>query len=270
MHQADLVEFPSGRLLPRSDFSRRTVAALAKALSIDRSMCPGSGRRSLHVSLQELAGLSDRTIDLLADLAERRVLTPASAARLAMRHAHELGGRRPAAPGEPAAARHSHHLALVGDPFDRAALRMEDRTNGSWVACATLATLDLLYEVCPTGIGPVSLVLGPEGRPQPAIALRRSRDWCNDLARLAERAGRSADQHVLVLGGLPGPGRDRALVLAGIEDGLRRGGLNIRARTGLSRMEMGTALERADRARRHLVLIEIVFPGLVGMEGEAP
>lgn len=75
---------------------------------------------------------------------------------------------------------------------------------------------------------------------------------------------------MLVLGGLPGPGRDRALVLAGIEDGLRRGGLNIKARTGRSRMEVGTALERADRARPHLVLIELVFPGLVEINGEAP
>lgn len=270
MHQADLIEFPSGRRLPRSAYGRRTVAALAKALSVGGFRRPSSAHRPLHISLEELAGLSDRTIDMLADLAERRVLTPVSAARLAMRHAHELGGRRSTAQSESAAARHSHHLALVGDPFDRAAFRMEDRTNGSWVACATLATLDLLYEVCPTGIGPVSLVLGPEGRPQPAVALRRSRDWCGDLARLADRAGRSADRPVLVLGGLPGPGRDRALVLAGIEDGLRRGGLNIRARTGRSRVEMGTALERADRARRHLVLIEIVFPGLVGMQGEAP
>jgi hypothetical protein len=270
MHNADLIEFPTGRLLPQSNYERRTVAALAAALSAGGSSHPDSRRRPLQLSLQDLTGLSDRTIERLSDLAERGVLSPPSAARLAMRHAHELGGRNPTAPSGHATARHSHHLALVGDPFGRAAFRIEDRASGAWVACATFAALDLLYEVCPSGIGPVCLVLGPEGRSQPETALRRSRNWCSDLARLADRVGRSADQHVLVLGGLPGSGRDRTLLLAGIEDGLRCGGMNVRAGTSRSRAEMGTAAERAGRARRHLVLMEVVFPGIVGMNGRAP
>ncbi len=270
MHNADLIEFPTGRLLPQSDFEGRTVAALAAALSAGGSRRPDSGRRPLQLSLQDLTGLSDRTIERLSDLAERRVLSPPSAARLAMRHTHELSGRNPTASSGHATGRHSHQLALVGDPFHRAAFRLLDRTDGAWVACATLASLDLLYEVCPTGIGPVSLILAPEGQPQAAVTFRTFRDWCSDLACLADSMGRHADRHVLVLGGLPRSGRDRALVLGGIEDGLRCGGMNVRAAVSSSHRETGTAVERANRARRHLVLMEFVFPGLVGMEGEAP
>jgi hypothetical protein len=157
---------------------------------------------------------------------------------------------------------------LAGDVFGQFAFRIEDQTDGAWVAYATLADLGLLSEVCPTGGRALCLVpdLGTERRP--TIILRRPRDWRKDLTRLSAAADRAAERPVLVVGGLAGTGRSRSVAIAGIEDGLRRGGTRIRSTRWSARDGTSTAVERERRARRHLVLIEIAFPGLVDVRGD--
>lgn len=264
MRNENIVEFPTGRLLTRSAKGRTTVAALARKLwagsrirQIDLEGGP------LQIELRDLTGVSDRTVKLLSALAADGILTSASAARLAMRHALEAGRVTSGTVVADQACRHTHRLVLAGDMFSRCAFRIVERTGEAWVACATFAALDLLSRVCPSGGAPICLVPGLDGQAQPSVVLRRPRDWRIDLAHLADGADRAAEQHVLVVGGLPRSGRNRAVIIAGIKDGLRRSGLRVRCGRSFTASEIATADERERHARRHLVLIEIAFPGLV-------
>ena len=105
MRNGNIVEFPSGRLLVRPLTRCQTVAALVKRIATRSGLRPTARKRHpLTVALEDLTGVSDATINLLTSLAEGRVLSPASAARLAMRHTHEIGNR---ATDRPELRRHS-------------------------------------------------------------------------------------------------------------------------------------------------------------------
>lgn len=268
MRNENIVEFPSGRLLVRPSAGRTTVAALVKRLaSRGRLRPPEPKHRPLSIGLADLTGISDGTLDLLTALAARRILTPASAARLAMRHASELGDPRFRRASCRREATYSHHIVLAGDLFGRSAFRVEERASGAWVACATFAAFDLLSDVCPVDGLPFCILPGLDGETTPSIVLRRPREWRSELAALAEDIDRSAERHLLVVGGLPDSGGRRAAIFSGVEDGLRRAGLRVRSSRRSARVAIETTEERARQARPYLVLIEIAFPGLVRVPG---
>ncbi|WP_331327471.1 hypothetical protein [Methylobacterium fujisawaense] len=268
MRNENIVEFPSGRLLVRPRTRSQTVAALVKRIASRGGPYPiPKKRHPLIVALDDLTGVSDVTVDLLTSLAEDRVLSPASAARLAMRHAHEVGPPRHRAAGNPQALTYSHHLMLAGDLFGRFALRIEERASGAWVACATFATLDLLSEVCPMDGTPFCILPGIEGQSPPSIIVRMPRNWRIELASRATGTDRAAERHVLVVGGLPDTGRRRATIVAGVRDGLRRRGFRVQPRHSSS-FAPETPNERNRQAYRYLVLIEIAFPGLIRVLGD--
>ena len=268
MRNENIVEFPSGRLLVRPLTRCQTVAALVKRIASRGGPRPDARKRPpLTLALDDLTGVSDATVDLLTSLAEERVLSPASAARLAMRHAHEVGQPRYGSVGTPQALTYSHHLKLAGDLFGRFAFRIEERTSGAWVACATFATLDLLSEVCPMGGMPFCILPGLEGQSPPSIIVRLPRNWRIELASRTAGTDRAAERHVLVVGGLPDSGRRRATIVAGVRDGLRRSGFRVQPRQSSSCVSE-TPKERNRLAYRHLVLIEMAFPGLIRVLGE--
>ncbi|MBY0253238.1 MAG: hypothetical protein K2X54_17960 [Methylobacterium organophilum] len=269
MRNENVVEFPTGRLSIRPPHGRPTVAALTNRLAFrSRLRRDDAERRPLPVELRELAGVSDETVDLLTALVERRILTPASAARLAMRHASEID--RPSfAPAAADGARpHSHHLVLAGDLFSRSAFRVEERASGAWVACATFAALDLLFEVCPIDGMPFYILPSLDGRSAPSMVVRTPCDWQIDLARRAEAAERAAERYVLVIGGLPDSGQSRATIIAGVRDGLRRNRRRTQFRQSSPPSVPVAPDERNRPAYHHLVLIEIAFPGLIHVLGD--
>lgn len=271
MRNGIIVEFPTGRRLPCPASDRKTVAALAKRLAIGLRIQPRLSLecQPLSVELRDLSGVSDRTIDTLASLAEARALTPASAARLAMRHAREIGHPAQGSAATLQASPSGHLLVLAGDVFGRFAFRIEDPTDGAWVAYATLADLSLLSDVCPPGGGALCLVPDYTSEKQPTIVLRRPRDWRTDLAQLPGCADQATERRVIVVGGLASSGWCRTVAIAGIADGLRRGGMRVRAARCSAGARIATAGERERQARRYLVLIEIAFPGLVEVLGDA-
>lgn len=272
MRNGDVVEFPTGRRLPYRAHSRQSVAALARRLAVGVRIEPRAGfeHEPLPVELRDLTGVSDRTVDTLSALAEGRFLTPASAARLAMRHAREIGHSLDGSAGTFEATPYSHHLVLAGDVFGRFAIRIENRTDDAWVGYATLADLNLLSEVCPTSCDAVCLVPDPGTKTRPTVALRKPRDWRADLARLSAGTDRVDERPVLVVGNLAGSGRSRAAAIAGIEDGLRRGGMRVRSARCSAGGGIATEAERERHSRPHLVLIEIACPGLVDVLGGVP
>ncbi len=94
---AVIIEFPTGarRSVIGVD-ARGVVARIAESLS-KRLRAAGSGLAApapLSIRLDDLSGVADTTIARLSNLAHVGALTPASAARLALRHADEVCNRK--------------------------------------------------------------------------------------------------------------------------------------------------------------------------------
>jgi hypothetical protein len=268
MPNENVVEFPTGRLLASSANDRDTVAILVRKLAAGARLSPRpSPGPPISIDLRDLTGICDPTIDRLAALAGAKALTPASAARLAMRHAQETGSASYRTHREGTSYSRRHELLIAGDAFDRFAFRVEDRSDGAWVAVAALVDLRLLFSVCQGGGQPFYLVAGLDAKARPITILRRPRDWRTDLTRLAATIEENSQRHVLVVGGLPQGSLGRAIVIAGIEDGLERRGMRVRSGRTSARASIATGDERERQARRHLILIEIALPGLVDVQG---
>jgi hypothetical protein len=268
MRNENVVEFPTGRPIKRPAKARKMVAIMVRKLAAGvRLRQPGPGRQPISVQLRDLTGVADETVDTLASLAGSRVLTPATAARLALRHAFEIGRPYSEAAGAHEARTHGHRLVLAGDVFGSFAIRIEDRASGAWVARSRFSDLDLLSGLCPAGSVSLHLMTGPDAGDPPVIDVRAPRARRVDPAHSADGSDRIKERQLLIVGGLPSSTRRRAAVVAGIEDALRRGGMRVRTSNASSRIATAGAEEWAREARRHLVLIEIACPGLVGASG---
>jgi hypothetical protein len=264
-----VVEFPTGRPFRRSGTENRTVADIALQLAASRKKGPRPRLdHPLSVRLRDLTGTADRVVDVLTGLAVDGTLTAACAARLAMRHVAEMERGSSARAPSDGQYRLRHELVVSGEIGGRFAFRIENLPGGAWVAWAALADLELLSGVCPAGVGPVCVILGFDRQGRPRAHLRTPRDWRTMLRSLSIGSVEGNDRHVLVLGGLPIPGGGRKAVISGIADGLRRGGscaVSSRVAGGWGKDPFG---ERERRARHHLLLIELAFPGLVDLRGD--
>ncbi|GJD89362.1 hypothetical protein BHAOGJBA_2889 [Methylobacterium hispanicum] len=268
MRNENVVVFPTGRPMPRLTNDRGRVATMARKLaSALRRRQSVSGRQPLSIELRDLTGVADETVDMLSALARSRVLTPATAARLAMRHAFEIGRPWSEAAGAHDARPHGQRFIFAGDVFGRFAIRIEDRASCAWVARSGFADLDLLCGLCPPESGTLQLVhsLDPNGRPTIDVSMARLR--LDDQRRADHGQDPSEKRQVVWVGGLPLSAQRRALAVAGIEDALRHGGTQVRTAAPWSCNFPAGEVERAREARRHLFLIGIACPGLVGTTG---
>lgn len=233
-----------------------------------RSLC---GRRSppmggepdqpLPIRLSEFAGVADSTVRQLCSLAVGGIVTPASACRLALRHAEEIGGPRKNQP--PAAGSGiRYELALAGDPFGEFAFHLRGR--GGWIVFAPVASIGLLTELCP-GVGLQACMLvgcGADGRS--TVRLLTAKDWHRRIVSLSNGRNRCGSHHILLLGGLPSREPERSSALTEIEQAVHRGG-NTRLvfSTLRKRSEAARSIASRNHSREMLAMIELAFPGLV-------
>lgn len=260
-----VVEFPSGRPLARRSSAaprRRSVAELVRSLSGRRSPPAATGPdQPLPIRLSEFAGVADPTVRKLCSLALGGVVTPASACRLALRHAEEVSGPRRSQPPAAAGAIR-YELTLAGDPFGEFAFHLRGR--GGWIVFAPVTSLGLLPELCP-GVGiQACMLVGCGADRRSTVRLLTAKDWHRRIVALSNGRSRCGSHHVLLLGGLPSREPERSSALTGIEQAVHRGG-NTRLvfSTLRKRCEADRAIHSQDHSRDMLAMIELALPGLV-------
>nr|WP_246681632.1 hypothetical protein [Methylobacterium sp. L1A1] len=259
-----VVEFPSGRPVGRgttTDRRRRNVAGIVGSLS-GRRPPPSATEHDqpLSINLSDIAGIADDTVRRLRSLALAGIITPASACRLALRHADEVGGAR--AKQLPARGTIRYELALAGDPFGAFACHLRGRSG--WIVFAPTTGLGLLAEVCPdVGIKACLLIgVGADGRS--TLRVTTAKDWRRRISALASGNSRCGPHHVLLLGGPPSRELRHSSILAEIERAVRRNGQTrlVRSISG-ERLDVGRTVSSEASMRDMLSMIELAFPGLL-------
>jgi hypothetical protein len=259
-----IVHFPSGRPLAHPSLARvrrPTVAGLVRSLAGKRRFPEAASEEPLAIKLTDFTGIADPTVNSLTALARSGVITPASAGRLALRHADEVAARGLGPHGfVERAARYA--LAVAGDPFGQFALRLHGRNV--WIVSAPVDGLGFLPELCPREEIQACMLVGCDADRRTTVRLLTSADWRRRLATLAGGTSRCGCRHVLLFGGLPSREPERSHTLTGIEYALRRGG-NTRLVSSSLRKRSGADRPPSDRdpVREVLAMIELAFPGLV-------
>lgn len=259
-----IVQFPSGRPLAHASTvlaRNRSVAGIVQRLARTRRLPKVGSDEPLAIRLSEFTGVADPTVRQLTALACSGVITPASAGRLALRHADEVTGRFPRS-HELAECAAKYALAVVGDPFGQFAFRLHGRS--AWIVFAPADSLVFLSELCPRDRIQVCMLVGCDAEKRITVRLLTSTDWRRRLVTLAGGTSRCGCRHILLLGGLPPHEPDRSATLTGIERAVRRGG-NTRLLSSSLRKRSDADRPAGDRdpSREILGMIEIVFPGLV-------
>lgn len=273
----NVIEFPTGRPFgsgsPASS-RYRSVVGIVQCLS---RQAPKSSKgiqtdASLLIKLSQLVGVNDETIDRLSVLARDGIVTPESAARLAMRHADECVGwhrrHRPIASGAVA-----FDLTLTGDAFGRFALRMRGRE--AFLLFAPTSGVGQLLELCVPENFQACLLIGCGTERRTTVRILRPADWHRRLAVVSAGTNRCGSRHILLIGGLPRQEPERSLALDAIELAVRRGGnTELVSSTLRRRCETGRPFPIPASARELLTMIELAFPGLVDVPaaetGSAP
>lgn len=273
----NVVVFPTGRPFgggSPAGSRYRSVVGIVQRLS---RQAPKSGRgiqtnTSLPIRLSQLVGVNDETIDRLSVLARDGIVTPESAARLAMRHADEcVGWHRWHGPNASGAV--AYDLALAGDPFGRFALRMRGRE--AFLLFAPTSGVGQLLELCLPERIQACLLIGCGAERRTTVRILKPADWHRRLAVVSAGTNLCGSRHVLLIGGLPRQEPERSLALAAIELAVRRGGnTELVSSTLRGRLEAGRPLPIPASARELLTMIELAFPGLVDVPaaeiGSAP
>lgn len=260
------LEFPTDRPFARRPVDgsgNRNVAGIVRSLygRFHGSRASTEPNASLSIGLSDLAGVGDETIGRLAGLARDGVITPATAARLAMRHADESGGR------------HSRRMQeggnvvgwepiLAGDRPGRFAIRLRGKT--AWILFSPTASVGFLAELALHERIQVCLLMSFDARGGITVRLLNSADWRRRLVGIGADATRCDGGHVLLLGGLPWREPDRSHALAGIERAVRLSGNTKLIFSSLrKRVDAEMAAPIPDPARELLTMIELAFPGLI-------
>jgi hypothetical protein len=214
--------------------------------------------------------MADPTIARLNDLAHAGSLTPASAARLALRHADEVHGRFAA----PTFRRHCRpglvdiQTTLVGDPFGSFAL--SHRRGNEWVGVASMYSVDRLHELCPPERDAACLLVGCDAARRTSVRLLSPVDWRRRLVRLRAVGSTDPNGHVLVIGSPSLRGARRQAILGGVERALRRGGVFAAMGSDRRRVPAREPTGHEVQATANLlILIEMAFPGLVDVDRSA-
>ncbi|WP_456014873.1 hypothetical protein [Methylorubrum populi] len=266
----NIIEFPGGRR--RTDaraVGPRSVADLTESLSrqVRARRTAMDADVPLSIRLADLTGVTDRTIRRLTFLVHAGSITAASAARLAMRHANEVHGRRrdPGPVGEKRPGRSMLEVTLVGDPFENFALSY--RHGEAWVGFAPFHSLSQLFELCPLGRGPACLLVGCDACRRTTVRLLDSPHWRQRLWALRSPPRQHDDSHVIVLGGLPTCRTGRGSVLHALDAAVRRGtGVALIPPMRHPPQVRELQPSRSDSTQILLMLIELARPGLVDIE----
>ena len=259
-----IVEFPSGRPLvrrPSCGPGNRSVAGIVQSLCGRRRFLGAEPDTPIPVRLRELAGIGDETVERLSILARDGIIAPASAARLAMRHSDECGGRTSRRRTALGGGATTFELTLAGDPFGQFALRLDGRS--SWTVFAPMTSFGCLTELCTYEEIQACLLIGCSDTRRTTVRLLDAASWRRLLA-LGAITGRCGSRHLLLLGGHPFRRPGSSSVLAELERAIRRGG-NTELVSTPSRKRLfpegSTAVPEA--VREPLILIELTYPGLV-------
>lgn len=258
-----IVQFPTGRRL-RWGSPTSSIARLVRSLSgggqgIDRATALV---QPLPIRLDVLTGMDDETIAGLAALAAGGVITSASAARFALRHAAESTVERTSLPDVSIDRRIV--MTCAGDVFGEFGLLL--RMEEVWVAFAYTSCLGRLYEICPVDPGSICLLIGCDAGSRNTIRVLASRDWRRRLATLGAEQLRSA-HHLLVLGGIPTAGQARSSTLIDLRNAVRASGSKVFVGGGrMGGSAFGRHRPPTKLGRKLLILIELVMPGLVDVD----
>lgn len=271
MADNSVVQFPSGQPLANT-FAKlaqnRTVAGIARSLAGRKhSYISANQEEPLSIRLSELAGTADPTILQLTTLARSGILTPASAARLAIRHASEVSGERLGARDSLGVAGR-YGLSVAGDPFGKFALRLESRN--AWLVLAPVSSLGLLAEVCPREGMHLCTLIACDATRRTTIRLLMPAEWRRRLTTLAQGTNRCGCHHVLLLGGIASTEPERSAAVSRIEQALRRAGHMCLLSSSLAKRLATNSLD-ASQASSHevLAMVELAFPGLVDVSAPA-
>jgi len=267
-----IVDFPTGRRLRRlSSKGTASIARLVKSLSCEGTSINGAASvvRPLPIRLDILTGIDDETVAGLAALAAGGIITAASAARLAMRHAVESSGGRTNPPTVSAdSTRHpTVVMTFAGDVFGEFSLLL--RMEEVWVGFASPSCLGSLYEICPPDRGSICLLIGRDAGSRNTIRVLAPRDWRRCLATQEEKRLQTA-HHLLVLGGIPAAGAARSSTLIDLWNALRANGSSDIVGAGrIGNPADGCLHVPTKLGRQLLTLIELVMPGLVDVRGSS-
>jgi len=257
-----ILEFPTGRSIDASRArAPETVARLVRTFSGRTRAVVGRMSQPLPIELVALAGIDDETVKGLAALAAEGVLTAATAARLALRHAAETfqaahrSGRRGTEGRYPELT-----TTLAGDVFGDFAFRL--RRYDRWLGFANLPAIPYLYEICPPDRNSLCLLIGSDAARRNVVRVSSPQDWRTRLADLHSKADERSEHHVLLIGGLPPAGAERRSILDQLYRGLTAAGSIAVARNN-SKSAPADRRCRSGPGIEVLMLIEIAMPGLV-------
>lgn len=260
-----VVEFPSGRPIASgmiADRRRRDVAGIVRSLSGRRPLSTATEHdQPIPIDLIEFAGVADDTVRQLRSLTLDGIITPASACRLALRHADEVGGARVK---RLQAARGTVHyeLALVGNPFGAFACHLRGRVG--WIVFAPTTGLGLLAELCPDVGLKACLLIGSGADGRSTLRLTTAKDWRRRISALASGSSRCGSHHVLLLGGPPSRELRQSSILAEIERAVRRNGRpQLDGSISGGRLDVDRTGSLEASTREMLSMIELAFPGLL-------
>ncbi|GLS42704.1 hypothetical protein [Methylobacterium brachythecii] len=253
-----------------SPASSRSVAFIAQDLFRGTGMMETAGHASepIEIRLDHLCGLTDATVSRLAALAAVGTLSPASAARLALRHAEETRATGASRRSELPAVIDRTDLVVSGHPWGPFALRLGPSSSGAWIGYAASENVDRMVEICPCMRGVVCLLLGRDHRDRTTVRILKSSRWRTVLASRAALQAKGGTREILILGGLPFSGPARSLAIAEIGSAL--------VRASNTKLLAGSAVGNATTIRRLgctpatrdiFVFMEIAVPGLVDIGG---
>lgn len=263
-----VLEFPTGRILPDTYRQRSgCIAELVRSLAKGRSFENYSrlDLTPLPIRLDLLSGIEDDTIVKLSALAASGVITAASAARLALKHAAQTPSVRDRR--FDASARHPEVvMTLVGNIFREYAFNL--RLGGVWLGFAFADHPATLVEVCPPDRGSVCLLIGCDTRRRNRIRLLASSDWRRWI--LARTTGSlQTAYHVMVLGGIPPVGLLRSAILADLRKAIGASGAIGSAPVFKGQPSSARPPAATEITGKLLTLIEIAMPGLVDVTANA-
>lgn len=223
VNSGKILRFPSGAIDDSGPVHPGTVAAVANDLFRDLGGHPPLPCRPvpIPVYLGALCGVEDVTVSRLAAVSAAGALTPESAARLALRHAREIGRGPRATRRDTPSGTGRYALHLCGDEPGSFAVKIEPESGDPWVASAAVISFARLLDICPEDGRAICLLVSRSGTAGATVRLLTARSWRNTLTGRSTRPGWRSLRHLLIVGGLPSSRRERSEVVAAIVSRLR-------------------------------------------------
>ncbi|MCE4225015.1 hypothetical protein HCU64_14740 [Methylobacterium sp. C25] len=217
---------------------------------------------ALSIRLEALCGVADATIRRLSVLAAAGSITHETAARLALRHAREIGADRSPPSAKIRGVPSVYDLHVAGQAPDYFALRIASGDGAPWIGSAARHSYGKLLRVCPDGSAICLLVGRAQGGPIP-VRLVMTPSWQVTMVGRSMRPNWWTLKHILVVGGLPAEPTDDSDVTAAVV-------AHLRSRPHLRVLPGGRAVQpdapRDATAIQVVRLLAIALPGLLTVD----